>query len=263
MNPIRSASSIMATIAIALAALVAAPGPVQADEEAARRIIAAGDDLMRGTTAEGVYEMTIINPDWERTLRMRFWEDVSGDRAFVRVLSPPREAGSKTLKLGNEMWAYLPSVEQSIKIPPSMMAQGWMGSDLTNEDIVNGDDYVDEYTHDLVDTTEMDGETIYVIESIPTPEAAVVWGKIRYYARAADALPVLQEFYDEDEGLVRRMLFSEFKSMDGRVIPTRYVVEPLTEEHIGQRTIMVIAEMDFDARIRPGVFTRANLERSR
>ena len=133
-----------------------------------KEMIARADEQMRGEQAQGVYEMTIVTPHWKRTLRMRFWEDVENDRAFVRVLFPAKEAGSASLKIGNEMWTYLPSVERSLKIPPSMMTQSWMGSDFTNEDLVNADDYVEEYTHACVDTVVVDSQRVYVIESIST-----------------------------------------------------------------------------------------------
>ena len=228
-----------------------------------REMVAQADAQMRGETARGIYAMTITTPDWERTLRLRFWEDAANDRAFVRVLSPPKEEGSASLKLGNEMWTYLPEVERSMKIPPSMMAQSWMGSDFTNEDIVNSDDYVDEYEHALVDTAVLDSTPVYVIESIPRPGAPVVWGKIRYYARRSDYLPVLQEYYDEDGSKVRHMSFARFRTIDGRVIPTLYAVEPLTEDEAGHRTELLIEEIDIDVDLPGGVFTRANLERAR
>jgi hypothetical protein len=228
-----------------------------------KEMIARADEQMRGEQAQGVYEMTIVTPHWKRTLRMRFWEDVENDRAFVRVLFPAKEAGSASLKIGNEMWTYLPSVERSLKIPPSMMTQSWMGSDFTNEDLVNADDYVEEYTHACVDTVVVDSQRVYVIESIPKPEAPVVWGKVRYYARTGDFLPVRQEFYDEDGHLVRRMIFSDFREMDGRMIPALYTVEPLTEEKAGHRTLMRIEDMKFDVDLSRRIFTRANLERTR
>lgn len=238
-------------------------------------MVAQADAYMRGETATGIYAMTITTANWERTLRLRFWEEAAEDRAFVRVLSPPKEEGSASLKLGNEMWTYLPDVNRSMKIPPSMMAQSWMGSDFTNEDIVNGDDYVNQYEHALVDTTMLahtssppdtstvDSARVYVIESTPKPGTPVVWGKVRHYARPEDHLPVRQEYFDEDGNQVRRMIFSRFRTMDGRLIPTQYTVLPLTEDEAGNRTVLTIEEIQFNVELPKGTFTRANLERAR
>ena len=229
----------------------------------AQEIVRRADALMRGTTSQGESEMTIITPEWSRTMRMRFWDDSGGDRAFVRILEPAKDRGTATLKLGEQLWTYLPSIERSIKIPPSMMMQGWMGSDFTNDDMVKGSSYVHDYDHTLTDTTDIDGQEVYEITSIPHEEAAVVWGRIVYYARTSDYLPVREDFYDEDSLLVRRMEFSQFREVGGRVIPTHHVIIPLTQEKRGHRTIYRLLSIDFDVRIGGNVFSRANLERPR
>ena len=90
-----------------------------------------------------------------------------------------------------------------------------------------------------------------------------MWDQIVTYARVSDYLPAQQDYFDEDSVVVRRMIYGEFKEMGGRVIPTLYIVEPLTEDERGNRTTMRIVEMEFDVRIPGGVFSRANLERSR
>ena len=58
-----------------------------------------------------------------------------------------------------------------------MMSQSWMGSDFSNKDISKSTDIIDQYDHKLLETREQDGHKIYVIESIPHEDAAVVWGK--------------------------------------------------------------------------------------
>ena len=246
------------------AALVAALVlPASAQVMTAREIIRRGDRQMRGETSRGEMEMSITTPDWQRTMRMQFWESATDDKAFVRVLSPARDRGTASLKLGNEMWTYMPSIERSMKIPPSMMLQGWMGSDFTNDDMVKSSSIVDDYTHTLVDTVDIDGQTCYVVELIPDEEAAVVWGKILYYVRGTDYLPVREDFYDEDNVLVRRMDCSEFQEMGGRVIPTVMTLTPLTEDKEGHTTTMRYLSIEYDVNIRSSVFSRANLERSR
>jgi len=229
----------------------------------AREMIRRADEQMRGTTSQGEAEMTIITPEWRRTMTMRFWEDARGDKAFVRILSPAKDRGTATLKLGNEIWTYMPSIERSMKIPPSMMHQGWMGSDFTNDDMVKSSSVVDDYEHSLTDTTQLDGETVYVITMVPKEEAAVVWGKIVYYARTTDYLPLREDFYDEDSVLVRRMTLTEFRQMGGRVIPMLMTLTPLTEEKKGHETIFRYFSIEFNANISESVFTRANLERAR
>jgi len=246
-----------ASLLLAAGTIASAAGPLTAVD-----VMQRADALMRGTMSEGEMEMTVVTPDWRRTMRMRFWEDSRDDRMFVRVLAPAKDRGTASLKLGNEMWMYLPSIERSMKIPPSMMMQSWLGSDLTNDDIVKESSYKD-YDHTFLDTTVIDGQRAYVIQSIPKPDAPVVWGKIITYARTSDYLPLRQDYYDDDGQLVRRMTYSDFRRMGGRTIPATYRLVPLTADRRGHETTLRILSMTFDRPIPGDTFTRANLERAR
>ena len=94
------------------------------------------------------------------------------------ILSPANEAGIGSLRIGGEMWNYLPSVERVIKIPPSMMLQPWKGSDFTNDDLVKESSILDDYTHKVVGATAVNGQDAYQVEATPKPDAPVVWGRV-------------------------------------------------------------------------------------
>ena len=94
----------------------------------------------------------------------------------MRVTGPSRDAGNATLTIENNMWSFSPKVNRVIKMPSSMMSQSWMGSDFSNNDVTKSDDIIDEYEHTLIETVQQDGHYVYVIESIPNEDAAVVLG---------------------------------------------------------------------------------------
>ena len=85
------------------------------------------------------------------------------------------------------MWHYIPKIGKEIKIYPSMMLQSWMGSDFTNDDIVKESSILDDYTHITRGKENAEGHDCYMISMTPKQDAAVVWGKILYYARVATA----------------------------------------------------------------------------
>ena len=87
----------------------------------AREIIRKMERILRGDSSQGFYRMSITDPDWKRTLTLRAWEKKNERKTLIHILSPPKEKGIVTLKIGIEMWHYLPRVERMIKIPPSMM----------------------------------------------------------------------------------------------------------------------------------------------
>ena len=234
--------------------VVALAGAAGAQEPAAREILDRVETLLWGKTVQGEYEMTITTPRWQRTLALRAWME-RPKRSFIRILAPAKEKDIGSLRIGTEMWNYLPNVERTIKIPPSMMLQPWMGSDFTNDDLVKSSSIVDDYSHKIL----REEGTAYVLELVPKPEAAVVWGKILYWVRKGDFMPLKEEFYDERGSLVRTMTFAEVKPMGGRTIPTRWEIRPFDKP--GNSTTIVVRSAVYDRPIDAEVFTQRNLQK--
>ncbi len=177
-------------------AVVAAEGPD------ALTIATKSDAALKGKTEHGNASMTVRRPEWQRTLEMTFWYDYP-DKTFIRITGPAKDAGTGTLRLGSNMWTWLPAVERVIKIPPSLMLQAWMGSDFTNDDLVKESSLPTDYTHQIEGEATEDGDVCYRLVATPKPSAAVVWGKLVLLIRKADFLPRREEFYDE-RGRFRR-----------------------------------------------------------
>jgi outer membrane lipoprotein-sorting protein len=96
---------------------------------------------------------------------------------------------------------------------------------------------------------------------LPKPDAPVVWGKILYWVRVEDFIPLRQEFYSEKEELIRVMTFSEIKEIGGRVLPTHWQMVPVKKK--GRMTSLHIIEVEFDVPIPEEIFTLRNLKRVR
>ena len=227
----------------------------------ALEVIRKMDKLLRGETVYGVYEMRIEDPRWSRTLKLKVWDKREGKKMLILILSPAKEKGIVTLKHGNQLWNYLPRVERTIKLPPSMMMQSWMGSDFTNDDLVKESSIVNDYIHTMIGVEELDGKKAYRIESIPKPDAPVVWGSIIAYVDADNFMPVKQLFYSEKGELVRTMEFKDVRKLGGRVVPTTYEIIPVKKK--GRKTIMKILELEFDKEIPDDIFSLKSLKRVR
>ena len=147
--------------------------------------------------------MVIHRPSWQRSMSMRAWTE--GDKkSMVRVTAPKKDVGNGTLMLDNNMWTYSPKINRIVKVPSSMMGQGWMGSDFSNKDISRSDSVLDDYEHSLLDSYPQDGHTVYVIESIPHEDAAVVWGKKVLVIRD-DHVMLEDQFWDQDGVMVKSL----------------------------------------------------------
>jgi len=103
--------------------------------QTAIEIVEKADEKMRGVSSYSEMKITTIRPKWQKTMSLKTWTKGS-DYAVSLVMAPAKEKGSVFLKRKNEVWNYLPSLERTIKLPPSMMMQSWMGTDLTNDDLV-------------------------------------------------------------------------------------------------------------------------------
>ena len=175
------------------------------------------------------------------------------------MLEPAKDRGTSFLRLGYNLWNYLPSVEKVLKIPPSMMLQPWMGSDFTNDDLVKESSYIDDYDHQIVAKETRDGIPVLKIELIPHPNAPVVWGKVIYWVREKDDLPIEEHFIDERGNLIKDLVFSDFKTLDGVFLPTRWEITPVTKQ--GQKTTLRLLSIKFDPvpPVAESVFTEKNL----
>ena len=224
----------------------------------ARGILERVESLLWGRTVQGEYEMTITTPRWERTLGLRLWMERPG-RSFVRILSPAKEAGIGSLRIGSEMWNYVPKIERVIRIPPSMMLQPWMGSDFTNDDLVKESSLLDDYTHKVLDMVTVGGEPAYRVEATPKPEAAVVWGRVVFTVRRSDFMPLEQAFFSERGERVRVLTFSQVRNIGGRRLPTQWAMRPDAKpDHV---TTVTLKDAVFDQPVDESIFTQRHLQR--
>ena len=231
-----------------------------AQQLTAKEIVDKADKKNRGESSRGIMSMTIVRPNWERTIEMKNWSKGT-DLFMIYITQPAKEKGQVFLKVGKEMWNYVPTISRMIKIPPSMMMQSWMGSDFTNDDLVKQSSIVVDYDHKLLEEEEVRGQLCYKIELIPHPEAAVVWGKIISWITKDGFNLWKNEYYDEDGYLVNIENGYNIKKMGDRIIPTRFEMIPADEE--GRKTIMEIKESEFNIDIKDSFFSKQNMKKVR
>ncbi len=223
-------------------------------------IIKKADEKNRGESMQGTMSMTIVRPKWERSIVMKNWS--KGDENFlIYIVSPAKEKGQVFLKVGKEMWNYVPTISRMIKIPPSMMMQSWMGSDFTNDDLVKQSSIVVDYNHNLIGEELIRDQNCYVIELIPLPDAPVVWGKIKSWITKDGFNLWKSEYYDEDGFLINIENGYDIKQMGDRIIPTRFEMIPANEE--GKKTVMEILEVNYNIPIDDSFFSKQNMKKVR
>jgi outer membrane lipoprotein-sorting protein len=220
--------------------------------QTAKEIVQKADEKMRGKTSQATITIKTIRPSWSREMTVKTWMK-GNDLAMIMIQSPAKDKGIVFLKRKKEVWNWMPVLEKTIKLPPSMMNQSWMGTDFTNDDLVKESSIVNDYDHSFIGDTVIDGRNCYIIQMIPKSEAAVVWGKLIVCIDKKDMLELHTKFFDEDGSLINIMNAYDVKVMDGRLIPTRFEMIPVNKNN--QKTEMIYKNVEYNKPIEDAFFT--------
>jgi len=226
----------------------------QFDQEATK-VVQQAVEHMRDESSRGRSTMRINRPGWSREMTFESWTQ-GMDKSLVRFVAPARDAGSASLKVGNEMWSYSPRVRRVIRIPASMMTQSWMGSDFSYNDLARDDEIVQSYNHRFLESEEHEGQHVHVVEAVPKEHAPVVWG--REVVRIREDNVLLEHlFYDQGDDLLKKLETLEIDMVGDRMIPVRMRMSNL--EKPDEWTEIEQEAIEFGVNIPAHTFTQAHL----
>lgn len=230
-------------------------------DEKAKEIVRKAQSITLGTNSSSTMTMNIIRPEWNRSVTMQSWS-MGTDYYIIYVTAPAREKGQVFLKREKNMWNWMPKIGRMIKIPPSMMMSSWMGSDFNNDELMKESSLVVDYTHKIVGEEKIDGYACYKIELLPLPQAPVVWTKVFLWISKEHDFALRSELYGKNDELVNLQLSSEIKMMDGRLLPTKMVMEPIQKP--GHQTVLLIEKIKFnDPKISSKMFSQQMMKQIR
>lgn len=222
----------------------------------AQAIIKKLEKNLRGDYMYSTMSMIVTSKRGQRTVKIESWSK-GNDKSFIKILYPKKDKGITFLKIDNQMWQYIPKIERTIKIPPSMMLQSWMGSDFTNDDMVKESSLEEDYHAKLLSKSG----NAATIELTPKQNAAVVWGKIIVDVDIKNAVPVKETFYDDMMQKVRVMTFSKIEQHGSHKVPMVMELKPLDANKKKNRTKVIFEKVNFDAKIDSSYFTKQALKR--
>ena len=180
------------------------------------------------------------------------------ERAYMEFTYPARDKGTRFLKIEDEMWMYLPSVEKATKIAGHMLRQSMMGSDFSYDDIVENEKLIDLYEVELTGTDTIGEEECYVLElTAKVPE-------ITYYSRKLWVdknryVTLKAELYAKSGKLMKEITVSEFKDIGQYRFPTS--IKMVNKLRRDTYTELLLDDVELDVEIPDRVFTKAYLER--
>lgn len=221
-----------------------------AAEPTIEELLLATDDVQRGGSSHAMMRMEVKTRRYERSMRMEVWS-LGTERSLVKILEPVKDAGITTLKVGENLWNYLPKVDRTMKVPSGMMSGSWMGSHFSNDDLVRDSRLSDDFSCGF-EAKPSEASPDFVIACVPGEQAAVVWGKL-VVTVSGDRIPKSIVYFDEDGERVRTMTYSEVREVNGRMTPMRMELVPHDKE--GEYTRMTFEELEIDVPLEESLFS--------
>ncbi len=216
------------------------------------------DELYTASSSTAVAELTVVTPRQTRTVRMKIWSK-GDDHALVLIEQPAREKGTATLRVGDNLWNYLPRISRTIRVPPSMMLGSWMGSDFTNDDLV----HETSYRHDFESSWggRSSDPAGFILRMTARKGIVGRWARIDMVLADDGSVPLQARYYDRHGRLARTMRFDDVQQIDGRPVPMRMTLTP--QDDPGHRTELRYLELHLNAKVPDSMFSLSRLEQNR
>ncbi len=141
------------------------------------------------------------------------------ENTVVLTTEPASERGQIMLMKGRDLWIFLPSVSQPVRLP---LAQRLTGA-VANGDLARAN-FAGDYKPQILRTEKVDGEQMYVLE-LTAVDRSVTYHRVIYWVRQSNHWPHKAEFYSLSERLLKTCLYQKFERQAGRVRPTRLVMQ--------------------------------------
>jgi outer membrane lipoprotein-sorting protein len=199
--------------------------------------------------------MTIHGRRSSRTIVSRTYA-VGNQQSFTEYLSPAREAGTKMLKLENQLWIYSPSTDRTIQISGHMLRQSVMGSDLSYEDMMEDRKLAEIYDASISGEEIVNGRTTWVLELKARVDDATYHSQ-KIWVDSERYIPLKQHMYARSGQLLKQTEIKEVQQIQGRWFPTIMVYRDMLKQ--GEGTVFQITDIQFDQDIPEHIFTKASL----
>ena len=202
-------------------------------------------------------EMIIHGRRGSRTMRIKSW--IQGtEKSFSEYLDPPRERGTKMLKLGDQLWTYYPASDRIILIAGHMLRQSVMGSDLSYEDMLEDPNLSG--NHDA----RIGGEETVLdrpcrILDLTAKKAAAAYPRRRLWVDRERYTVLKEELFARSGKVLKTTTVESVRRFGSRWLPDRIRFKDAMSE--GQGTEFVVHEIEFDAAILDAVFSKASLRK--
>ena len=228
------------------------------NEMTVEEIIQAMDNNLNAKSRVLTSKMVVHGRRASRTIESKNWV-VGTDLAFTEYLSPPREAGTKMLKVGNKLWVYSPQTDRVIQISGHMLRQSVMGSDMSYNDMMEDRPLIELYEATLEGSIEIDGRDHWIM-LLEAKVKRLSYPKRRAWIDKEYLLPMKEELYAKSGKLLKTSTMDGIKKVQGRWFPSRFIFKDELKRN-SKGTEWIIDEIAFDVDIPNSRFSKALLRK--
>ena len=230
----------------------------QKSEMTVEQIISAMDKNLSAKSRIMKSKMIVNGRRSTRTIESRNWV-IGIDQAFTEYLSPPREAGTKMLKLDDKLWTYSPQTDRVIQISGHMLRQSVMGSDMSYNDMMEDKPLQDLYKATLEGSITINGRKHWIIY-LEAKVKGLSYPMRRAWVDTEYLLPMKEELYAKSGKLLKTATMADVKRIQGRWFPSRFIYKDKLKRN-SKGTEWVIEEISFDMNISESRFSKAMLRK--
>ena len=203
-------------------------------------------------------EMIVHGRRTSRNIVSKSWI-IGTDRAFTEYLSPPREQGSKMLKLDDVLLTYSPQTDRIIQISGHMLRQSIMGSDMSYNDVMEDKPLEQLYTAILEGEEIINDRKCYVL-FLESKLEGISYPKRREWVDSEYFLPIKEELYAKSGKLLKSTSMDGIKKVGERWFPTRFIFKDELKKN-SRGTEWIITDIEFDQDIPDIIFSKSNLRK--
>ena len=230
----------------------------QSDNMTVQDIIKAMDHNLNAKSRVMTSKMIVHGRRTSRTIESRNWV-VGIDQAFTEYLSPPREAGTKMLKLYDKLWIYSPQTDRVIQISGHMLRQSVMGSDMSYNDMMEDRPLEELYIATLEGSVLIDGRDHWIMH-LEAKVKGLSYPKRRAWIDKEYLLPIKEELYGKSGKLLKTSTMDGIKKVQGRWFPSRFIFKDELKRN-SKGTEWRIDDIEFDVDIPESRFSKAKLRK--
>jgi outer membrane lipoprotein-sorting protein len=230
----------------------------QSNDMSVQDIIRAMDENLNAKSRVLTSKMVVHGRRTSRTIESKNWV-IGIDLAFTEYLSPPREKGTKMLKLGDKLWTYSPQTDRVIQISGHMLRQSVMGSDMSYNDMMEDRPLIELYEATLEGSVEIDGRSHWIM-LLEAKVKGLSYPKRRAWIDKEYLLPMKEELYAKSGKLLKTSTMDGIKKVQGRWFPSRFVFKDELKRN-SKGTEWVIDKIEFDVNIPNSRFSKALLRK--